>query len=221
MAMGLNEKILYELWGWDTFSGESYFCGRFESREEAEIEKAREEKETLKLQSEGLRDSYWIQEITPSEIETREQERERRRAYEEKDRAYSRERLENNVAFLVEKLIASLNQKIAKMDIPNGGEIIITPRSFKREVHMRFSNQGDCITFLSLGLRWAKKYGHYWLKYSWKINCETTCSTGCGCEKGTPHNTIADFAQWLSTETAPKEIAQYIADSLQKEFWRS
>lgn len=219
--MGFNEKILYELWGWDTFSGESYFCGRFESREEAEIEKAREEKEVLKHQSEGLRDSYWIQEITPSEINAREQERDKRMAYEEKDRAYSRERLEKNVAYLVEKLIASLNQKIEKMGMPNGGEIIIAPRSFKREVNIRLSNQGDCITFLSLGLRWSKKYGHCWLKYSWRINCETTRSTGCDCEKGTPYNTIKEFIQWLSTDNTPKEIAQYIADSLQKEFWKS
>lgn len=86
---------------------------------------------------------------------------------------------------------------------------------------MKLNNPGDCITFLAIGIRWTKKYGYCWLRYNWKINCETVRSTGCECEKGTPHNTIADFAQWLSTETAPKEIAQYIADSLQKEFWRS
>lgn len=219
--MGFKEQILYELWGWDTFSSESYFCGRFETRAEAEAEVAREEEETWKHQSEGLRDSYWIQEITPSEIEAREQEKERRRAYEEKDRAYSRERLEENVAYLIEKLTVSLNQKIEKMRMPNGGEITIAPRSFNREVHMKLSNKGDCITFLGLGLRWAKKYGHCWLKYSWRINCETTRSFGCNCEKGTPYNSIEEFTQWISSDNAPKEIAQYIADSLQKEFWRS
>ena len=219
--MGFKEQILYELWGWDTFSSDSCFCGRFKTRVEAEAEKAREEEETWKHQSEGLRDSYWIQEITPSEIETREQEKERRRAYEKKDRAYSRERMEENVAFLVGKLNSILNQKIEKMELVNGDEINIEPRSFKREVHLKLNNPGDCITFLALGLRWNKKYGHCWLKYSWKINCETTRSTGCDCEKGTPYNTIEEFTQWLSTESATKEIAQYIADSLQKEFWRS
>lgn len=64
-------------------------------------------------------------------------------------------------------------------------------------------------------------YGHCLLRYSWKINCETTRSTGGDCEKGTPYKTIEEFTQWLSTESSPKEIAQYIADSLQKEFWRS
>lgn len=218
--MGFKEQILYELWGWDIFSSESYFCGRFETRAEAEAEKTKEEAEIWEHQSEGLRDSYWIQEITPSEIEAREQERERRRAYEEKDRAYSRERLEENVAFLVGKLMISLNQKIEKMDLPNGGDIRIALRSFKREVHLKLNNPDDCMTFLAIGLRWNRKYGHCWLKYSWKINCETTRSTGCDCEKGTPCNTIEEFTQWLSTESAPKEIAQFIADSLQKEFWQ-
>lgn len=161
--MDFKEQILYELWGWDTFSSESYFCGRFETREEAEAEK---------------------------------------------DRAYSRDRPEENVAYLVGKLIANLNQKIDKMEMSNGGEIAIAPRSFKREVHMKLSNKGDCITFLAVGLRWAKKFGHCWLKYSWKINCETTRSSGCDCEKGTPCNTIEEFTQWLSTDNAPKEIAQ-------------
>ncbi len=219
--MGFKEQILYELWGWDTFSSESYFCGRFETRAEAEAEQAMEEAETWKYQSEGLRDSYWIEEITPSEIEAREQEKEHRRAYEKKDRAYSRERLEENIAYLVGKLIGSLNQKIGRMRLANGSEIKIGPRSFKREVHVKLNNPGDCITFLALGVRWNKKYGHCWLKYSWKINCETTRSNGCDCEKGTPCGTIEEFSQWLSTDNAPKEIAQYIADSLQKEFWRS
>lgn len=218
--MGFKEQILYELWGWDTFSSESYFCGRYETQAEAEAEKAREEEETWRHQSEGLRDSYWIKEITPSEIEEREREQARRRAYEAKDRAYSRELLEENISFLVDKLMASLNQKIEKLQMTEEGAISILPRSFKRDFHIKLNNSGDCITFLAIGIRWTKKYGHCWLRYSWKINCDTVRSTGCDCEKGTPHNTIADFAQWLSTESAPKEIAQYIADSLQKEFWR-
>ena len=28
-------KMNYEVWGWDTFSSESYFCGRFDTKEEA------------------------------------------------------------------------------------------------------------------------------------------------------------------------------------------
>lgn len=219
--MEFNEQLLYELWGWDTFSGESYFCGRYETRAEAEAEKAKEEEETWKHQSEGLRDSYWIKEITSSEVEEREREMARRRAYEAKDRAYSRELLEQNVSFLVDKLTVSLNKKIETLQMVGNGAINTAPRSFKREVHMKLNNPGDCITFLAIGIRWTKKYGHCWLRYNWKINCETVRSTGCECEKGASHNTIADFAQWLSTETAPKEIAQYIADSLQKEFWRS
>lgn len=219
--MGFKEPILYELWGWDTFSSESYFCGRFETRTEAEAEKTREEEETWKHQSEGLRDSYWIQEITQSEIEAREEENEKRRAYEERDRAYSRERLEENIAYLVNRLIASLHQKIQTLELACGGPIEFAPRSFKREVHMKLDNPGDCITFIAIGVRWIKKFGHCWLRYSWKVNCETVRSTGCDCEKGTPYNSITDFAHWLSTESAPKEIAQNVADSLQKEFWRT
>lgn len=44
--------IYYEVWGWDTFSSESYFCGRFISRKaaEADVNKTRRRRGERKTQ---------------------------------------------------------------------------------------------------------------------------------------------------------------------------
>lgn len=38
----------YEVWGWDTFAGEEYFCGRYNTRKEAVKELLKKEKRCRK-----------------------------------------------------------------------------------------------------------------------------------------------------------------------------
>lgn len=54
----------YEVWGWDTFAGEDYFCGRYTSYEEAERVIRKKEKEVESTQDKELQDVFSIVEIT-------------------------------------------------------------------------------------------------------------------------------------------------------------
>lgn len=67
----------YEVWGWDTFAGEDYFCGRYLTRQEAVEALLQKEKEVEKTQDEEIRDTYSITVITENEIEEREKEQNR------------------------------------------------------------------------------------------------------------------------------------------------
>jgi hypothetical protein len=53
----------YEVWGRDTFAGEDYCCGRFETRAEAEKMLAEQEAEVAGSQPEDLRDTFCIVEL--------------------------------------------------------------------------------------------------------------------------------------------------------------
>lgn len=57
-------KVMYEVWGEDTFARESYLVGTFETREKAGKALEASEKSVLD-QCEELRDTYWIVELTP------------------------------------------------------------------------------------------------------------------------------------------------------------
>lgn len=48
----------YEVWGWDTFAYEDYFCGSYSTRKEAEEYIKKHEIEIAEYQDEGLRDRY-------------------------------------------------------------------------------------------------------------------------------------------------------------------
>lgn len=56
--------IYYEVWGWDTFAGEEYFCGRYTSRELAESVCKKKREDVAKTQDKGLRDTFSIVEIS-------------------------------------------------------------------------------------------------------------------------------------------------------------
>ena len=68
-------KVMYEVWGEDTFARESYLVGTFKTREKAGKALEASEKSVLD-QCEELRDTYWIVELTPErEKERKEWER--------------------------------------------------------------------------------------------------------------------------------------------------
>lgn len=85
--------IYYEVWGWDTFSNESYFCGRFTSRKEAEKKCRQCEKEVRRTQSADLRDTFSIAEVTEDEISERERRTDQIREEKARDRMYSEKHL--------------------------------------------------------------------------------------------------------------------------------
>ncbi len=61
------EKACYELWGWDTFSSESYLCGVYASAYTARKAMRRHEEEIKAYQSKSLRDTYSINKTTIGE----------------------------------------------------------------------------------------------------------------------------------------------------------
>lgn len=90
----------YEVWGWDTFSGEDYFCGRFPSREAAEAECKRNE-EKAQTQSKELRDTFSIVALADGEISGQKQRIEQIRDEKARNGMYSEENLANCFAQLL------------------------------------------------------------------------------------------------------------------------
>ncbi len=58
----------YEVWGWDTFAGIDYFCGRYMTRKEAVEELLTQKKEAEETQDKEIRDTFSIVEVTDDEI---------------------------------------------------------------------------------------------------------------------------------------------------------
>lgn len=53
------DKIMYEVWGEDTYAREYYLVGTYETREEAN-KVLRDSELSVKQQCEELRDTFWI-----------------------------------------------------------------------------------------------------------------------------------------------------------------
>ena len=70
--------ICYELWGNDTYSNETYLCGVYKHYSSARRAMKRLLSDCLEYQSEGLRDSFWI---NKSSYEEHEEERDTRSKY--------------------------------------------------------------------------------------------------------------------------------------------
>lgn len=63
----------YEVWGYDTFASESYFCGRYSSQSEAQKVLNRHEVKVAKSQDAALRDTFSIATMTDEDIALRKQ----------------------------------------------------------------------------------------------------------------------------------------------------
>jgi len=59
--------ICYELWGNDTYSNETYLCGVYKHYSSAKRAMKKQEQECLESQSEGLRDTFWINKTSTEE----------------------------------------------------------------------------------------------------------------------------------------------------------
>ena len=62
-----NNTYCYQLWGNDTFSNETYFCGVYMHYSSAHRAMRQRIKRNLTCQDEGLRDTYWINRTTIEE----------------------------------------------------------------------------------------------------------------------------------------------------------
>lgn len=82
----------YEVWGWDTFAGESYSCGRYATLEEARRVMKKQEESVLS-QDKDLRDTFSIQKVTDEDIRNREKREERISDIRRREQAYNREHL--------------------------------------------------------------------------------------------------------------------------------
>lgn len=82
----------YEVWGWDTFAGESYSCGRYATLAEAQRVMKKQEESVLS-QDKDLRDTFSIQQVTDEDIRNRKEREERISSIREREQAYNREHL--------------------------------------------------------------------------------------------------------------------------------
>ena len=64
--------IDYEVWGRDTFANEDYLVGVFSTRTEADKALRKSERSVLS-QCEELRDTFWVEEMTPKRREERDE----------------------------------------------------------------------------------------------------------------------------------------------------
>lgn len=127
----MNNKVMYEVWGEDTFARENYLVGTFETREKANKALKASEKSVLD-QCEELRDTYWIVELTP------EQEKERKEWERKKERDFDYSHLC--------KLISRLNNELLKIVAQDMKGTIA-----EKEVKLLEKNEkvGDCYDSLS------------------------------------------------------------------------
>lgn len=127
----MNNKVMYEVWGEDTFARENYLVGTFETREKANKALKASEKSVLD-QCEELRDTYWMVELTP------EQEKERKEWERKKERDF-------DYSHLCE-LISRLNNELLKI-VAQDMKGTIT----EKEVKLLEKNEkvGDCYDSLS------------------------------------------------------------------------
>lgn len=127
----MNNKVMYEVWGEDTFARENYLVGTFETREKANKALKASEKSVMD-QCEELRDTYWIVELTP------EQEKERKEWERKKERDF-------DYSHLCE-LISRLNNELLKIAAQDMKGTIA-----EKEVKLLEKNEkvGDCYDSLS------------------------------------------------------------------------
>ena len=69
--------ICYEQWGNDTYSNETYLCGVYKHYSSAKRAMKKQEQECLESQSEGLRDTFWINKTNTEEHDEQADKRSR------------------------------------------------------------------------------------------------------------------------------------------------
>ena len=132
-----NNKVMYEVWGEDTFARENYLVGTFETRENANKALKASDKSVLH-QCKELRDTYWIVEMTP--------EREKEREEWERKQEEQRRRKSDFDYFHLCEIISRLNTRLLEIVVQDMEGTIA-----EREVKLLEKNEkvGDCYDSLS------------------------------------------------------------------------
>lgn len=181
----------YEVWGYDTFSGEDYLCGTYSTRKEAQ-QMLRNMVRRVQGQPPSLRDTFAVLEVT----EEVDEERSRREAELDRmisaDTAYDPDFLKNVVANLFQQL------RNAK-----GGE-----KRFRVEYDCQETK--DCFDTVAFTLI-AFKGGEQ------AIDVEIQFRKGEYYGGGTASKVVnrmqkADFKYWLNTEYAQEMMCVEVED---------
>lgn len=132
------DKVMYEVWGEDTFARENYLVGTYETREKAN-KALKASKRSVLDQCEELRDTFWIVELTPERKKERED-------WERKQEEQHRRMIDFDYSHLCE-LVARLNGRLLDtVEQDRKGDII------EKEVKLLEMNKNadDCYSSLSL-----------------------------------------------------------------------
>jgi len=103
-------KIIYRIYGEDTYNHETFFVAELSTMEEAEA-KLKECRESVMDQCEELRDSFWIAEMTEERLEESKRQAAEYEAGRMAARTYDDKQLIENIYTLVECIKSQLRDK--------------------------------------------------------------------------------------------------------------
>lgn len=103
-------KIIYRIYGEDTYNHETFFVAELSTKEEAEA-KLKECRESVMDQCEELRDSFWIAEMTEERLEESKRQAAEYEARRMAARTYDDKQLIENIYTLVDSIKSQLRDK--------------------------------------------------------------------------------------------------------------
>lgn len=194
----------YEVWGWDTFAGEEYFCGRYNTRKEAVKELLKKEKGVEKTQDESIRDTYSILEVTDDEIEKREKEENRICREKMAERSFNPKHLTECVRELL-GLFKDAWENIDPAELSKNEE---EKRTLTQEVECR--DEKNCFSRITLdtfynngwiivGIRVSVRSGEYYHGGNIKNSCVYI-------------NSLQEMLQWVDTREAVEDCSDKIKE---------
>lgn len=113
-----QSKIIYQVCGHDTFSGDSFVVDRYYLEEEARA-KVEECRLSVLNQPEELRDRFWISKVTVGELLETERREQVRREERRRRKSYDRAALHKDVS----KLIYNIRSQLANGHLAYGSTI--------------------------------------------------------------------------------------------------
>ena len=175
------DKIMYEVWGEDTFARENYLVGTYETREKANKALKASERSVLH-QCEELRDTYWIVELTPKRKRERDEWMSEREEQHRRKSDFDYARLCELVCRLNSRLLETVEQDMK-------GNIT------EKEVKLMEKNEkvDDCYNFLSLQYIRGVKDGGCCLVYV-EIEFKDEGKMSSSCFVGTPNQIRRQFS---------------------------
>lgn len=199
----------YEVWGYDTFAGEDYLCGRFTSYAAAQKALRKHETEVKKSQDEELRDTYCIATVTGKDIELRE-EKEREVGYARaEEQSYNEAHLKECTYSLLEKFKEALgNMKVEdRLRLQRNHEYLTQEVWWYSDedcfIQILFESLFSSNNILSVNMGISVKDGQY--SHGGKI-------TSCAAIRGT----FSELVQWSQTQEAVQECVKKFKELIRR-----